>query len=563
MLFRTFLTARRNGVLALLALGIIIGGLEGAFVLLLKGSLSGGPLRMPWPVLLAAAFALVTFRTLAQWGAARRETSLVYGFVAQRRDELLRLAAARRFPVYRDPWRSSLTEVFDRGLTDLADGLAAALRCGSALVQVAVLLPLLLLFSWKPALAALALALPALWISRLRAGSLRAASARHGASAEALDRAVEGFADGLEGSAGNGRLAEACAALSGERARHERAAESWELSKALFPPLLEWLFFAALAGLLVVAATARSGAEWTASLLPFAALLLLLHRPIREWARHHPARLPGDRAWASYRNLYATLQALPAPEPAPPASGRSIRLEGVRFSYLPADAALPGRADVQQGGAPVFAHLEVELDPESVTWVPGPNGSGKSTFLKLLAGLETPQAGAIRLPERLREAPRAFAYLPQRAVIEPDWLEWARVFSGEHADDWRALEEILALPDLIARAKPERPEQRGSRSVRDWAGSLSGGQRQRLALARVFASEAPCLLLDEPTTWLASGDRERIMGDLLSFRKRKPGQGAVLVSHEPFLGEFAARTLRLEAADDRKARQGRPAEPRA
>jgi ABC-type lipoprotein export system ATPase subunit len=143
-------------------------------------------------------------------------------------------------------------------------------------------------------------------------------------------------------------------------------------------------------------------------------------------------------------------------------------------------------------------------------------------------------------------------------VIEPDWLEWARAFAREHADAWRALEEILGLPDLMARAgKPER------RNARDWAGSLSGGQRQRLALARVFASEAPCLLLDEPTTWLASGDRERIMGDLLSFRRRKPGQGAVVVSHEPGLGEFAARTLRLEEADGRRVRLDRHAEPRA
>jgi ABC-type lipoprotein export system ATPase subunit len=95
---------------------------------------------------------------------------------------------------------------------------------------------------------------------------------------------------------------------------------------------------------------------------------------------------------------------------------------------------------------------------------------------------------------------------------------------------------------LLARGEGFRPE------------ALSGGQRQRLALARVFASDSPCLLLDEPTTGLAAGDRERILGDLLAWRKERPGTGAVLVSHEPFLGEFCGATLRLDAAGRGAAR---------
>jgi hypothetical protein len=58
--------------------------------------------------------------------------------------------------------------------------------------------------------------------------------------------------------------------------------------------------------------------------------------------------------------------------------------------------------------------------------------------------------------------------------------------------------------------------------------------------------------LDEPTTWLTANDRERILGDLLAFwrRPRADGtrRGGALVSHEPFLGEFCARTVRLEAS---------------
>jgi ABC-type multidrug transport system fused ATPase/permease subunit len=438
--------------------------------------------------------------------------------------------------------------MLDRGLPDIAEGASAGLRCFSAAAQAAVLLPLLLVFSWKPALAALTLALPVLWISRLRSSSMAGASARFGASVEARARDVEAFAEGLESEAGNGALAFSAAAQSAAQASHEGAARDWELSKALFPPVLEWLFFAALAALLALAAAADPGAGsgWAASLLPFAALLLLLYRPIREWARAYPARLPGDRAWEAYRNLQDSLGGQPHRTPPPPAPGRHIVAEGIRFGYGEGPA---GR------GRPIIRDLDTAIDPAEFTWLPGPNGAGKSTFLKLLAGVESPWEGRILLPGRLLAAPHPFSYLPQRAVIAPDWPEWTEGYRRDRPEDWRALDGILGLSGILAKSPPPSGGEGGNgryargRDVREWASALSGGERQRLALARAFASQAPCLLLDEPTTWLSAADRERIMGDLLAFWRRRPGRGGVIVSHEAFLGEFCSRTLRLERAE--------------
>jgi ABC-type multidrug transport system fused ATPase/permease subunit len=602
MLFRTFFAARRPAVLALLALGMAVGILEGAFVLLVRKGLTEPPVSSRAAPLIAAAFAAVTLRSLFQWIAARVEAGSVFAWVGARRAALLALAGDRRFPAYREPWRGPLARMLERGLPDIAEGASAGLRCFSAGAQAAVLLPLLPLFSWKPALAAFLLALPVLWISRLRSSAMAKASARFGISVEARARDVENFADALESDAGNGDLAGRASAHSAAQASHEGAARDWELSKALFPPILEWLFFAALAALLALAAAAGegSGSGRAASLLPFAALLLLLYRPIREWARAFPARLPGDRAWEAYRNLYDTLEALPRRTPPPAAPGRQIVAEGLRFGYDAAPAGLPeedgedvsgtpgtaaavvqrppglpggewleeGRPPAPRRYRPIFRCLDAVIDPAELTWIPGPNGAGKSTFLKLLAGVESPAAGRLLLPARLLAAPFPFSYLPQRAVIAPDWPEWAAEHRRAHPDDWEALDGILGLSPLLAKSAPPARGRGGNTKgdpqghSRPWAAALSGGERQRLALARAFASPAPCLLLDEPTTWLSAADRERVMGDLLAFWRRRPGRGGVIVSHEAFLGEFCSRTLRLDRAEKpaipRRARMKRP-----
>ena len=374
------------------------------------------------------------------------------------------------------------------------------------------------------------MAAPAWLASRVRARMLAAAAEGWSNSKAGLALDLENFGDGLEADAGNAGLREATGRLGRELDRHAGTSRRWETAKAVFPPALEWFFFMSLAGLALFAGGAGGAGDagvqespvagGAAGLLPFGALLLLLYRPIREWARNHPVYALGNGAFLSLGNLQATLEAYPLRGPRPQSPSGLVTAEGVRFGYGEGDS--------------VFADFDMALDPGELTWVTGRNGAGKSTLLKLIADIEPPQSGRLLLPPGLD-----FAYLPQRAFLGPGFGEWLRGFRTARPEAWRELDSILGVEAITAKAGGDGR----------WEG-LSGGEKQRLALARVFASEAGYLLLDEPTTWLTASDRERVLGDLLAIWRRPRADGSIrggaLVSHEPFLGEFCARSLRLE-----------------
>ncbi len=531
MLLRTFSRKRKSLLLLLFAASLVIGALEGLFILVAKSAVTGARWQT-WSIPLLGLAVIVTLRTLAQIAATRLEMRSVFAWLESLRGRLLRTAVERAFPAYRDPWRNTLVTGVETGLEDLAHGIGAGFRCLAAAAHTLVMAPLLFLFSWKLAAGALALALPAVLASRLRAGMLAVSGQSWSESKAELATETEAFAEGLEAHAGNGRLAEAAAFLGDGLERHAKRARAWETAKAVFPPALEWFFFMALAALVFFASEAggphAQGAGFpvgSLGLLPFGALLLLMYRPIREWARNYPIYLMGNQAWLSMESLLAGLEVFPLRAPRETSPGGSILLEGLRFGYAVA---------AERNASLVVDGLDLEIDPTELTWISGRNGAGKSTLLKLLSGIEQPLAGRILMPAGWPEA--GFAYLPQKAFLEPDWNAWVGAYRSEHAAEWEVLDGILGLSAILSKAGASK--------------GLSGGERQRLCLARVFASEASFLLLDEPTTWLTAGDRERILRDLLAFWRRPTGRGlrrgAALVSHEPFLGEFCSRTVKMD-----------------
>ena len=561
MLLRGFLPGRIPIFLGILVLGLAVGLLEGSFVVAVKslvdvkslidsGSLAGTVLAFPgqgnFPATVLLLLIVVTLRSSLQIGAARWEIRAVLSWMRKGRQDLLGLAAGRECPTYRPPYRDALARALGEGWDLAGEGAAAGCRCLSSLIQALALFPLLWLFSWRLALLALALSVPALLASRFRAGMLAKAGRKWQDSRADLALEMEDFSEGLETAAGNGRLPESTAALGSVLDGHEARIRTWETAKAVFPPALEWFFFMVLAALAALAASGGSPvAAGTAAALPFAFLLLLIYRPIREWARNFPVYTLGAQAWRENRALISALEAHPARRRLSPAPGRVIVAESICFRY--------GSIAVRNKAAPpvreVFADLNLDLDPGQLTWISGRNGAGKSTLLKLLAGLEYPRAGRILWPPALLAASRPLGYLPQRPFLEPDYLEWCRAFRRERGEDWEALDAILGLRPIVAGALDADHAQVGNRAQSvAFTKGLSGGERQRLGLARVFTSPGRLLLLDEPTTWLPAEDREGILGDLLAFwRRRDPGKGAAIVSHEPFLGELCALAIHLEA----------------
>ncbi len=215
------------------------------------------------------------------------------------------------------------------------------------------------------------------------------------------------------------------------------------------------------------------------------------------------------------------------------------------------------------GGQVVLAGISLAVGPRSKVGLVGPNGVGKSTLLRILAGLDRPDAGRVaRAPASL-----TVGYLPQEAA--PQDGETLRAYLGRrtgvaaaeaeldrrtaaiseqpssieaHAD---ALERFLTLggDDLDARIGSVLEEVGLPTDRLDVAlADLSGGQQARAALATVLLSRFDVLLLDEPTNDL---DFQGL--DLLErFCSSRPG-AFVVVSHDrAFLDRTVTRVLEIE-----------------
>jgi len=155
----------------------------------------------------------------------------------------------------------------------------------------------------------------------------------------------------------------------------------------------------------------------------------------------------------------------------------------------------------------------------------GPSGSGKTTTLRLLAGFETPDSGAILVSgedvTRVAPAARRFGMVFQHYALFPHLDVGANVafglrLKGEAAA--RRVREVLAMVDLEGYER---------RSV----AALSGGQQQRVALARSLAPEPRVLLLDEPLSNLDPALRERTRRELRRAI-HQVGITTVFVTHE-------------------------------
>jgi ATP-binding cassette subfamily F protein uup len=165
---------------------------------------------------------------------------------------------------------------------------------------------------------------------------------------------------------------------------------------------------------------------------------------------------------------------------------------------------------------PLFTSLSLGFFEGERMGLIGPNGSGKSTLLRILAGLETPDAGEVTRKRDLR-----LVYLPQADEFDPERTIEQVLVEGLGG----RLEELQRMRETAQRLEFGRLDR--------CVGELSGGWRKRLAIARALIRQPDLLLLDEPTNHL---DLEGILWleDLL----QNAPFAFVLVSHDRF---FLAR----------------------
>ena len=219
-------------------------------------------------------------------------------------------------------------------------------------------------------------------------------------------------------------------------------------------------------------------------------------------------------------------------------------------------ALLPGtRGDVLEargvsrsyGSQVALDGVDASFAPGELTVVVGPSGSGKSTLLALLAGLDVPDEGEVRLGEMvvssrdraaratlrreriavIGQAPGLSGFLSARETVELG-LALRGIEPGAARE--RA-SEALAAVGLVAHAERR-------------VGLLSAGQRERVALARVFAARTPVVIADEPTSRLDASTTLEI-GGLLAELAHATGTTVVCATHDPLLIGLADSEVRL------------------
>jgi putative ABC transport system ATP-binding protein len=200
---------------------------------------------------------------------------------------------------------------------------------------------------------------------------------------------------------------------------------------------------------------------------------------------------------------------------------------------------------------PVLAGIDLDVYRGDYIALMGPSGSGKSTLLNLIAGIDKPSSGEIRIAgvdiARLSDAELAawraehvgfifqfYNLMPVLSAFEN--VELPLLLTGLGRRERRERVELaLALVGLTDRAD-HRPSE------------LSGGQQQRVAIARALIADPTLIVADEPTGDLDRTTGEEILG-LLERLNEDIGKTIVMVTHDPKAAGKAHRLVHLEKGE--------------
>jgi putative ABC transport system ATP-binding protein len=199
------------------------------------------------------------------------------------------------------------------------------------------------------------------------------------------------------------------------------------------------------------------------------------------------------------------------------------------------------------GELTILHDIDFRLAPRESAAIVGASGSGKSTLLSIIAGLDTPTQGTVKLAGEdlfaLDEDARAAVRARQLGFVFQNF---------QLLSNLTALENVMLPLELLgredAREEALRMLQRVGLGERlgHYPRVLSGGEQQRVALARAFVVRPAVLLADEPTGSLDFATGETVM-DLMFELNREQGTTLVLVTHDRAIAERCERRITIEA----------------
>jgi putative ABC transport system ATP-binding protein len=227
---------------------------------------------------------------------------------------------------------------------------------------------------------------------------------------------------------------------------------------------------------------------------------------------------------------------------APMTASSTVAIEAQGLSKIVQDAT---------GSLTILDDISLTIGAGETVAIVGASGSGKSTLLGLLAGLDVPTRGSVRifgaeLFERDEDA---------RAQLRAEKVGF--VFqSFQLLPHLTALENVLLPLELSGKAPDGVNPETAARALLDRVGlgarlshyprTLSGGEQQRVALARAFVSRPPILLADEPTGSLDANTGAAVI-DLMFELNQERGSTLVLVTHDPQIAALCGRRIELAA----------------
>ncbi len=410
-----------------------------------------------------------------------------------------------------EAWRAGIAYEFGAGIVAYA-------------IQALVYVGVALMMSWQATVSALGAAMIFLWVSHFLVRMTRKAGKRQTNLLKSLLSRMTDILSSVKTLKAMGREDLAEHVLSVETAELNHALEREVFSKAALTAAQEPMF-AGVAALAIFILLTR----WEMPIAEVMVLTIILTRVLTylgKLQKHYQKMVTAESAYWSLEEAVEEanqLREVYTGGPAPKLTSQ-IELDNVTFTY-----------EDQK----ILDGVSLRIPAGELTTIVGRSGSGKTTILDLLAGLNMPDSGHVRVDGvaldtvNLRDWRKHIGYAPQDTVLLHDTI-FNNVTLGDpelgEDDVRRALKQADAW-DFVDAMPDGMQTNTGERGAR-----VSAGQRQRIMLARALVHQPYLLILDEATSAL---DRESEAAICRTLKALRGDLTIVAVSHQPALAEFA------------------------